>query len=181
MWNLCILLIRALLCFCLLFSCRKQVGTDELPQLRITHQERSLTHWDTHIAIHPLTHSHKRTHARTHAQMALENSTFSSRPESLSLPVPEKGEVPAEETKEDVPATGVFNVSEELGHVVTTETSPPPQVPSNNTLSFQDKMAAREAQANQHRKKLQGAGQERGRFGWGKRFQQLFKTVKHVE
>lgn len=113
--------------------------------------------------------------------MALENSTLSSRPESLSLPVPEKGEVPAEETKEDVPATGVFNVSEELGHVVTTETSPPPQVPSNNNLSFQDKMAAREAQANQHRKKLQGAGQERGKFGWGKRFQQLFKTVKHVE
>ncbi|KAF5897311.1 G protein-activated inward rectifier potassium channel 3-like isoform X1, partial [Clarias magur] len=100
--------------------------------------------------------------------MALENSTFSSRPESLSLPVPEKGEVPAEETKEDAPATGAFNVSEELGHVVTTETSPPPQVPSNNNMSFQDKMAAREAQANQPRKKLQGAGQERGKFGWAR-------------
>ncbi|XP_017351814.1 G protein-activated inward rectifier potassium channel 3 isoform X1 [Ictalurus punctatus] len=101
--------------------------------------------------------------------MALENSTFSSRPESLSLPVTEKGEVPAEETKEDAPATGVFNVSEELGHVVTTETSSPPQVSGNNNLSFQDKMAAREAQANQPRKKLQGAGQEWGKFGWAAR------------
>ncbi|KAG7319747.1 hypothetical protein KOW79_016890 [Hemibagrus wyckioides] len=100
--------------------------------------------------------------------MALENSTFSSRPESLSLPVPEKGEVPAEETKEDAPTTGVFNVSEELGHVVTTETSSPPQVPSNNNMSFQDKMAAREAQANQPRKKMPAAGQERGKFGWGR-------------
>ncbi|XP_016147565.1 G protein-activated inward rectifier potassium channel 3-like isoform X2 [Sinocyclocheilus grahami] len=35
-------------------------------------------------------------------------------------------------------------------------------------MSFQAKMAAREAQANQPRKKLQGAGQERGRFGWGR-------------
>lgn len=110
--------------------------------------------------------------------MALENSTFSSRPESLSLPVTEKGEVPAEETKEDAPATGVFNVSEELGHVVTTETSSPPQVSGNNNLSFQDKMAAREAQANQPRKKLQGAGQEWGKFGWGKRFHHLLKILK---
>ncbi|KAK3513659.1 hypothetical protein QTP70_028805 [Hemibagrus guttatus] len=100
--------------------------------------------------------------------MALENSTFSSRPESLSLPVPEKGEVPAEETKEDAPTTGVFNVSEELGHVVTTETSSPPQVPSNNNMSFQDKMAAREAQANQPRKKIQVVAQERGKFGWAR-------------
>lgn len=112
--------------------------------------------------------------------MALENSTFSSRPESLSLPVPEKGEVPAEETKEDAPATGVFNVSEELGHVVTTETSSPPQVNANNSMSFQDKMAAREAQANQHRKKPQATGQERGRFGWGKRFHQFLKTNIHT-
>ncbi|XP_066511875.1 G protein-activated inward rectifier potassium channel 3-like [Hoplias malabaricus] len=100
--------------------------------------------------------------------MALEDSTFASRPESLSLPVPEKGEEPAQEAKEDAPTTGVFNVSEELGHVVTTETSPPPQPSTNNNMSFQDKMAAREAQANQPRKKIQVVVQERGRFGWGR-------------
>lgn len=75
-----------------------------------------------------------------------------------------------QEAKEDAPSTGVFNVSEELGHVVTTETSLPPPPPStNNNMSFQDKMAAREAQANQCRKKVQGAGQERGKFGWGEK------------
>ncbi|XP_030629111.1 G protein-activated inward rectifier potassium channel 3 [Chanos chanos] len=101
--------------------------------------------------------------------MALENSAFASRPESLSLPVPEKGEEPAEETTEDVPSTGVFNVSEELGHVVTTETTPPPQPSTDNNMSFQEKLAAREAQANQpNRKKIQGAGQERGKFGWAR-------------
>ncbi|XP_062843474.1 G protein-activated inward rectifier potassium channel 3 [Trichomycterus rosablanca] len=98
--------------------------------------------------------------------MAQENSTPSSRPESLSLPVPEKGESPAEDASKDAPSTGVFNVSEELGNVVTTETLLPPQPTTNHSKSFQDKMAAREAQANQHRKKLQGAVQERGRFGW---------------
>ncbi|KAG9278098.1 G protein-activated inward rectifier potassium channel 3-like [Astyanax mexicanus] len=113
--------------------------------------------------------------------MALENSTFSSRPESLSLPVPEKGEEPAEEAKEDAPPpTGVFNVSEELGHVVTTETSPALQPPTSNNLSFQAKMAAREAQANQPRKKLQGAGQERGKFGWG-RSKRKRKRQRYVE
>ncbi len=100
--------------------------------------------------------------------MALDNTSFSSCPESLSLPVPEKGEEPVEEVPKDAPPTDVQNTFEELGHVVTTETAPPTQPLTNNNMSFQDKMAAREAQANQPRKKLQGAGQERGRFGWGK-------------
>ncbi|XP_056599757.1 G protein-activated inward rectifier potassium channel 3 isoform X1 [Triplophysa dalaica] len=100
--------------------------------------------------------------------MALDNTGFSTCPESLSLPVPEKGEEPAEEAPKDAPPTSEENPSEELGHVVTTDTAPPPQPTTNNHMSFQDKMAAREAQANQPRKKLQGAGQERGRFGWGR-------------
>ncbi len=73
-----------------------------------------------------------------------------------------------EEVPKDAPPTDVQNTFEELGHIVTTETDPPTQPLTNNNMSFQDKMAAREAQANQPRKKLQGAGQERGRFGWGK-------------
>ncbi|XP_028833696.1 G protein-activated inward rectifier potassium channel 3 [Denticeps clupeoides] len=100
--------------------------------------------------------------------MALENSAFTCLPESLSLPVSEKVEDPEEKSTEDDPPAGLFNVSEELGHVVTTETASPPKPPANNSRSFQDKMAAREAQANQHRKKVQGAGQERGKFGWGR-------------
>lgn len=100
--------------------------------------------------------------------MALDNTGFSSCPESLSLPVPEKGEGPVEEAPKDAPPTSEENASEELGHVVTTDTAPPPPPATNNNMSFQDKMAAREAQANQPRKKVQGAGQERGKFGWGK-------------
>ncbi|XP_009297143.1 G protein-activated inward rectifier potassium channel 3 [Danio rerio] len=101
--------------------------------------------------------------------MALDNTGFSSCPEeSLSLPVPEKGEEPVEEAPKEAPPTDEQNTSEELGHVVTTETAPPTQAPSNNSMTFQDKMAAREAQANQHRKKIQVVGQERGRFGWAR-------------
>ncbi|KAG5265307.1 hypothetical protein AALO_G00240800 [Alosa alosa] len=112
--------------------------------------------------------------------MALENAILSSRPNTLCLPVSEKGEGPVEEVPDEAPPQtgGIFNVSEELGHVVTTETSPPPK-PSNNDMSFQDKMAAREAQANQHRKKVQGAGQEKGRFGWGRRSRR--KRQRYVE
>ncbi|KAK2900507.1 hypothetical protein QQF64_015566 [Cirrhinus molitorella] len=100
--------------------------------------------------------------------MALDNTGFSSCPESLSLPVPEKGEEPVEEAPKDAPPNDIQNTSEELGHVVTTEMAPPKQPTTNNNMSFQDKMAAREAQANQPRKKVQGAGQERGKFGWGR-------------
>lgn len=100
--------------------------------------------------------------------MALENSVFPSRPDSLALPVEEKAEGEEEEaaTKSTAP-TGVFNVSEELGHVVTTQTMPSPPPPAKVKRSFQSKLAEREANANQHRKKTQGPEKERGRFGWG--------------
>lgn len=100
--------------------------------------------------------------------MALDNTAFSSCPESLSLPVPEKGEEPVEEAPKDDPPTDVQNASAELGNVVTTETAPPTQPSSNNKMTFQAKMAAREAQANQPQKKVQGSGQEWSKFGWGK-------------
>ncbi|TRY81652.1 hypothetical protein DNTS_025976 [Danionella cerebrum] len=101
--------------------------------------------------------------------MALDNTGFSSCPESLSLPVPEKGEEPVEEAPKETPPIDTQDTSEELGHVVTTDEAPPTNKPTaNNSMSFQDKMAAREAQANQHRKKIQGVGQERGKFGWVK-------------
>uniref|UniRef100_A0A8C1XF78 G protein-activated inward rectifier potassium channel 3 n=1 Tax=Cyprinus carpio TaxID=7962 RepID=A0A8C1XF78_CYPCA len=101
--------------------------------------------------------------------MALDNTGFSSCSESLSLPVPEKGEEPVEEAPKDALPTNVQDAFEELGHVVTTETAPPTQQQANNSMSFQDKMAAREAQANlPFKKKIQVPGQERGRFGWGR-------------
>ena len=100
--------------------------------------------------------------------MALEDSILSSRPDSLSLPVEDKGEGEEVEvaTEATVP-TGVFNVSEELGHVVTTDSAPSPPPPAKVNRSFQAKLAEREATANQHRKKTQGTEKERGRFGWG--------------
>lgn len=100
--------------------------------------------------------------------MALENSVFPSRPDSLSLPV--EGKVEGEDVEvatEATASTGVFNLSEELGHVVTTESAPSPQTPAKVNRSFQSKLAEREAKANQHRKKTQGPEKERGRFGWG--------------
>lgn len=100
--------------------------------------------------------------------MALENSVFPSRPDSLSLPVDDKGDgEEVEVATEATVSTGVFNVSEELGHVVTTETAPSPPPSAKVNRSFQSKMAEREAKANQHRKKTQGTEKERGRFGWG--------------
>lgn len=100
--------------------------------------------------------------------MALENSVFPSRPDSLSLPVDDKGDgEEVEVATEATVSTGVFNVSEELGHVVTTETAPSPPPSAKVNRSFQAKMAEREAKANQHRKKTQGTEKERGRFGWG--------------
>ncbi|XP_044225016.1 G protein-activated inward rectifier potassium channel 3 [Thunnus albacares] len=102
--------------------------------------------------------------------MALENSVFPSRPDSLSLPVEEKGEgeEDVEVATEATASTGVFNLSEELGHVVTTETAPSPPLLAKVSRSFQSKLAEREAQANQHRKKTQGTEKERGRFGWAR-------------
>ncbi|KAG7236624.1 hypothetical protein INR49_000748, partial [Caranx melampygus] len=101
--------------------------------------------------------------------MALENSVFPSRPDSLSLPVEEKGEgEEVEVATEATASTGVFNLSEELGHVVTTETAPSPPPSAKVNRSFQAKLAEREAQANQHRKKTQGTEKERGRFGWAR-------------
>lgn len=94
--------------------------------------------------------------------MALENSVFPSRPDSLSLPVEDKGE-----GKEVEMCAGVYNVSEELGHVVTTETAPSTVPSAKVNRSFQAKLAEREAKASQHRKKTQGTERERGRFGWG--------------
>ncbi|CAG5896373.1 unnamed protein product [Menidia menidia] len=101
--------------------------------------------------------------------MALENSVFPSRPDSLALPVEEKGEgEDVEVATEATASTGVFNLSEELGHVVTTETDPSPPTPVKVKRSFQAKLAEREATANQPRKKPQGTEKERGRFGWAR-------------
>lgn len=100
--------------------------------------------------------------------MALENSVLSSRPDSLALPVEEKEEgEEVEVAAEATASTGVFNLSEELGHVVTTETTPSPPTSAKVNRSFQAKLAEQEAKANQHRKKTQGTEKERGRFGWG--------------
>lgn len=100
--------------------------------------------------------------------MALENLAFPSRPDSLSLPVEDRGDgEEVEVATEATVSTGVFNVSQELGHVVTTETAPSPPPTAKVSKSFQAKMAEREAKANQHRKKTQGPEKERGRFGWG--------------
>ncbi|XP_069034064.1 G protein-activated inward rectifier potassium channel 3 [Embiotoca jacksoni] len=106
--------------------------------------------------------------------MALENSVFPSRPDSLSLPVEEKGEGEVEEVEvatEATASTGVFSRSEELGHVVTTETTPslPTPTPVKVNRSFQAKLAEREAKANQPSgKKTPGPEKERGRFGWAR-------------
>ncbi|KAK0145676.1 G protein-activated inward rectifier potassium channel 3 [Merluccius polli] len=141
--------------------------------------------------------------------MALENSVFHhAHPESLSLPVegeggggagPDhqatKGEssvlLPAVTTTSTTTttATGVFNLSEELGHVVTTETAPslaeaavegeeaPPLAKVKR--SFQSKLAEREANANQQQpKKTQAVEKERGRFGWGRKRR---KRQRYVE
>lgn len=100
--------------------------------------------------------------------MALEDTVFPSRPDSLSLPVEEKGEGEEVEVATEATASaGVFNLSEELGPVVTTETAPSPPTSAKVNRSFQAKLAEREAKANQHRKKTQGTEKERGRFGWG--------------
>uniref|UniRef100_A0A087Y6Z5 G protein-activated inward rectifier potassium channel 3 n=1 Tax=Poecilia formosa TaxID=48698 RepID=A0A087Y6Z5_POEFO len=100
--------------------------------------------------------------------MALENSVFPSRPDSLALPVEVKAEGEEEEAAtKSTASTGVFNVSEELGHVVTTQTMPSPPPPAKVKRSFQSKLAEREANANQHRKKTQPE-KERGRFGWAR-------------
>ncbi|XP_035286955.1 G protein-activated inward rectifier potassium channel 3 [Anguilla anguilla] len=99
--------------------------------------------------------------------MALENSVFTHLPEALSLPVSEKGEGPVAEETGPAPPAGVIDVSEELGHVVTTDTAAPPEKPV--ARSFQSKLAAREAEAAARptRKKIQ-PGTEKGKFGWGR-------------
>ncbi|KAL3055610.1 hypothetical protein OYC64_018311 [Pagothenia borchgrevinki] len=96
--------------------------------------------------------------------MALEDSVFPSLPDSLSLPVEEKGEEDDVEVAAD--ATGVFNLSEELGQIVTTETPSTPPLAKVNR-SFQAKLAERNAQANEPRKKVVQE-KERGRFGWAR-------------
>ncbi|KAI4793053.1 hypothetical protein KUCAC02_032955, partial [Chaenocephalus aceratus] len=97
--------------------------------------------------------------------MALENSVFPSLPESLSLPVEEKGEGDDVEVAAD--ATGVFNLSEELGQIVSTETPSTPPLLAKVNRSFQAKLAERNAQANEPRKKVVQE-KERGRFGWAR-------------
>lgn len=94
--------------------------------------------------------------------VAMDAALVPSRPDSLSLPVEDQGE-----GKDVQVSPGVCNVSEELGHVVTTETAPSAPPPVKVNRSFQAKLAEREANANQPRKKTQGPEKERGRFGWG--------------
>lgn len=97
--------------------------------------------------------------------MALEDSAFTSRPESLSLPVVEKGKGPVEKATEVTASTGVFDVSEDLGHVVTTDTAQP-----GVNRSWKSKLAERQANAasEEYVKKLpRVVEKERGRFGWG--------------
>lgn len=114
--------------------------------------------------------------------MALENLAFPSRPDSLSLPVEDRGdEEEVEVATEATISTGVFNVSQELGHVVTTETAPSPPPSAKVNKSFQAKMAEREAKANQHRKKTQGTEKERGRFGWGECPTQMWSRTLYSE
>ncbi|CAB1326716.1 unnamed protein product [Coregonus sp. 'balchen'] len=74
--------------------------------------------------------------------MALEDCAFTSRPESLSLPVVEKGEGLVEEVTEVTASIGVFDVSEDLGHVVTTDTAQP-----SVNRSWKSKLAERQANA----------------------------------
>ncbi|KAM3866456.1 G protein-activated inward rectifier potassium channel 3 [Diretmus argenteus] len=102
--------------------------------------------------------------------MAFENSVFTSRPDSLSLPVEEKVEgEEVEVATEATVATDDFNLSEELGHVVTTETALPPPPVVKVRRSFQAKLAEREANANQTQpKKIPEKEKERGRFGWAR-------------
>ncbi|XP_023859032.1 G protein-activated inward rectifier potassium channel 3 [Salvelinus sp. IW2-2015] len=107
--------------------------------------------------------------------MALEDSAFTSRPESLSLPVVEKAKGPVEEATEVTASTGVFDVSEDLGHVVTTDTAQP-----GVNRSWKSKLAERQANAasEEYVKKLpRVVEKERGRFGWAKRR----KTQRYVE
>lgn len=114
--------------------------------------------------------------------MALENSASPSRPDSLSLPVEDRGDgEEVEVATEATVSTGVFNVSQELGHVVTTETAPSPLPPVKVNKSFQAKMAEREANANQHHKKTQGTEKERGRFGWGEWATWMSSCTKYSE
>ncbi|MBN3302411.1 G protein-activated inward rectifier potassium channel 3 [Amia ocellicauda] len=108
--------------------------------------------------------------------MALENSAFTSLPESLSMPVSEKVEAVEKKEEEAVVAAeeepmGVLTQPGDLGDVFTEDTPPNP---STNNRSFQSKLAAREAEAEaiarQRRKKIPGGGSgwERGRCGWGR-------------
>lgn len=98
--------------------------------------------------------------------MALENSAIPARPDTLSLPVDDKPE--GDEEKVEMATDASYNLtSDELGHVVTTETAPVPP-PSVVKRSFQSKLAEREANANQRQKKTQGQEKERGRFGWAR-------------
>ncbi|XP_072296719.1 G protein-activated inward rectifier potassium channel 3 [Eucyclogobius newberryi] len=98
--------------------------------------------------------------------MALEDSATPARPDSLSLPVDERPDG-AEEKVVELATDASYNLtSDELGHVVTTETglNLPPAIVKR---SFQSKLAEREATANQQRKKIVPE-KERNRFGWAR-------------
>ncbi|XP_015194598.1 G protein-activated inward rectifier potassium channel 3 [Lepisosteus oculatus] len=97
--------------------------------------------------------------------MALENSTFTSLPESLSPPGTQEGVEPKEEVEKP---EGVVSPKAEEEGVFSTDTPP---TASTNNRSFQSKLAAREAEAaaREHRKRksqVAGALGERGRCGW---------------
>ncbi|XP_056266608.1 LOW QUALITY PROTEIN: G protein-activated inward rectifier potassium channel 3-like [Pseudoliparis swirei] len=85
--------------------------------------------------------------------MALENSVLPARPDSVSLPVEEKVEGEEVEAAADSSAAAPQS---------------PPLVKVKR--SFQAKLAEREAQANEPRRKTAEVEkeQERGRFGWGR-------------
>lgn len=101
--------------------------------------------------------------------MALENSVIAARPDSLSLPVEEKGDAEGEEVEASAEA-GAFDLSEEPGPVVASaDPAQPPPPLAKVRKSFQNKLLEREAKANEPRKKTQGTEKERGRFGWGER------------
>nr|XP_040025558.1 G protein-activated inward rectifier potassium channel 3 isoform X2 [Gasterosteus aculeatus aculeatus] len=100
--------------------------------------------------------------------MALENSVIAARPDSLSLPVEEKGDAEGEEVEASAEA-GAFDLSEEPGPVVASaDPAQPPPPLAKVRKSFQNKLLEREAKANEPRKKTQGTEKERGRFGWGR-------------
>ncbi|CAL8326065.1 unnamed protein product [Arctogadus glacialis] len=94
-------------------------------------------------------------------------------------------------TTPPAPIPGVLDPSQELGHVVTTETDPSPveagvEAEDGPPLakvkrSFQSKLAERELNANtQQPKKIRVVEKERGRFGWVKHLLLATSQFKNV-